>query len=114
MKYFKIKELVCPCCGEYNTTVRLESMLDMLRSKLGKPIKINSGTRCDEHNRKVGGSDTSSHVKGMAVDIHIPNDEYREELIWYAGQVGFTRIGIGSNFIHLDCDDSKRNALWRY
>ena len=43
-------------------------ILDPLRAKVGK-IRINSGYRTPEHNAKVGGSPTSQHTKGEAVDI---------------------------------------------
>ena len=40
-----------------------------LRKWYGKPIKINSFFRCTLLNQKVGGSSTSSHTKGEAIDI---------------------------------------------
>ena len=45
-------------------------VLQPLRDKYGKPMKVNSGYRCPELNRIVGGVATSQHVKGEAADIH--------------------------------------------
>ncbi len=45
-------------------------VLQPLRDKYGKPMKVNSGYRCPELNRIVGGVPTSQHVKGEAADIH--------------------------------------------
>lgn len=40
-----------------------------LRLWYGKPIKVNSFYRCMDLNKKVGGSATSQHCKGEAMDI---------------------------------------------
>lgn len=45
--------------------------LQPLRDKLGMPIAVNSGYRCPEVNRGVGGSRTSFHLRGMAADIRL-------------------------------------------
>lgn len=46
-----------------------ENVLQPLRDKLGKPIGINSGYRSKRLNMAVGGSETSQHCKGEAVDL---------------------------------------------
>ncbi len=46
-----------------------ERVLQPLRDKVGHPLKINSGYRCPELNREVGGVPTSQHTKGEAADI---------------------------------------------
>ena len=42
-----------------------------LRDKLGVPIHVNSGYRCPELNKAVGGVPTSQHQKGEAADLSI-------------------------------------------
>lgn len=42
--------------------------MNTIREFLGVPIKVNSGYRCPELNKKVGGVPTSYHTKGLAVD----------------------------------------------
>lgn len=44
-------------------------VLQPLRTKLNKPIKINSGYRNAQVNKLVGGVSTSQHSKGQAADI---------------------------------------------
>ena len=44
-------------------------VLDPLREAWGHPLHINSGYRCPELNRLVGGVPTSQHVLGQAADV---------------------------------------------
>lgn len=37
-----------------------------------RPVVINSGYRCPEHNAKIGGAPNSRHLHGDAVDLWIP------------------------------------------
>ena len=47
----------------------VETVLQPLRDRVGHPLRINSGYRCPDLNRAVGGVATSQHVKGEAADI---------------------------------------------
>lgn len=82
MKYFTIEELTrstTATAREINNTPTpeikanlerlVEKVLDPLREKYGKPITVNSGYRCPELNKAVGGSKTSDHMNGFSVDI---------------------------------------------
>lgn len=82
MKYFTIKELTHSVTAEFygidNTpsdeavaslTYLVDNLLDPIREKWGSPINVTSGYRCAKLNKKVGGSATSQHMKGEAVDI---------------------------------------------
>ncbi|MCF2611653.1 D-Ala-D-Ala carboxypeptidase family metallohydrolase [Fusobacterium perfoetens] len=42
--------------------------MNIIREFLGVPIIVNSGYRCKELNRKVGGVYNSKHLEGLAVD----------------------------------------------
>lgn len=93
---------------------QLVSALDMARSKAGVPFKINSGFRCQKHNKNVGAKPTSSHTLGLAVDIAYANGsqgiKILKALIPY-----FDRIGVGKNFIHVDIDPDKPSpVMWTY
>lgn len=56
------------CLG--NIQQLITRVLDPLREEYGKPIIVNSGYRCPALNKAVGGSPTSDHMTGCAVDIH--------------------------------------------
>lgn len=44
-------------------------LLEPIKKAYGKPIRVNSGYRCPQLNRLVGGSNNSSHMYGYAADI---------------------------------------------
>ena len=75
MKYFKMKEFECHCgcrmpdSARANIVALVEQVLDPVREKLGKPIRVNSGYRCPRHNEEVLGVRNSQHIKGEAADI---------------------------------------------
>ena len=48
------------------------TILQPLRDKIGKPVVINSGYRSQAVNSAVGGSATSAHRFGHAVDLIVP------------------------------------------
>ena len=52
----------------------VEFVLEPLRIHYGRPIIVTSGFRCAKLNKAVGGSATSQHVKGEAVDIRSVSD----------------------------------------
>lgn len=57
----------------------VRKVLQPLRDIYQKPMSVNSGYRCPELNKIVGGSSTSQHVKGEAADIKTGNqtESYR-------------------------------------
>lgn len=57
-----------------------DNVLEMLRKTFNAPVIINSGFRCPELNKYVGGVSTSQHAKGEAADIHIPG--VRNDAVW--------------------------------
>lgn len=49
---------------------RLAETLEAIRTALsGKSIQITSGYRCNDLNRRIGGSKSSAHMDGRAADI---------------------------------------------
>ena len=58
-----------------NLQYGVDMVLDPLRRLYGKPIRINSGFRCEQLNKLVGGVPNSWHQLGNAADIHISSAE---------------------------------------
>lgn len=68
---------------------KLSWWLQELRNKINRvhrselrsrelPVVITSGYRCPELNSAIGGSKTSQHMRGQAVDIHVPGMSARQ------------------------------------
>ena len=89
MKYFTIKELSSTNTGlpnippyevQKNLEALVENVLDPLRVKYGKPIRVNSGYRSAAVNAKVKGAKNSDHLYGYAADITAGNKVENKKL----------------------------------
>lgn len=91
MKHFTLRELIKSDTAirkgiknvpnrqeEQNLNALVDKILDPLREAYKKPIIVTSGFRCEELNRLVGGSKTSQHRTGQAVDIRTIPDTPEE------------------------------------
>ena len=113
MSYFKQSEFKCPCCGEIIVSAYLIHLLNIIREPLGKPMIINSGYRCKKYNKKVGGKESSAHLRGTAADIKCTNSTDRYSIVSLALASGFKRVGVYNTFIHIDVDDElPKEVLW--
>jgi len=117
---FSKSEFRCPCgCGSDNISRDLIVRLQMVRMAYNKPIHINSGVRCPEHNKEVGGVEDSEHVPvgdgpGEGADLQCDNGRDRYELLIRLVHK-FDRIGIGTDFIHVGVRETKpREVVWLY
>lgn len=107
---FKPTEFDCKGNGEYWHHPKALDMLQALRFDIRKPLVINSGHRSAEHNAKVRGVWNSQH-REWAADIST-NGHNRAELARAAIRAGFTGIGFGSTFLHVD--PRPWFVVWRY
>lgn len=114
VEFFSKDEFNCRCCETSNISANLVLKLDLARELADTPFIITSGYRCPKHNREVGGVKDSAHVLGLAVDIAVPDNIARLNILRGLIIAGFRRIGIGKDFIHADIDKSKPNNLWLY
>ena len=88
--------------------------LDEARERAGIPFVINSAYRSPEHPLSIK-NPTSSHLKGLAVDISVTNSRQRFIVLNALLEVGFIRIGIADTFIHVDLDNEKsKDVIWTY
>jgi zinc D-Ala-D-Ala carboxypeptidase len=91
------------------------NMLDATREDAKIPFPVNSGYRTPARNLLDGGKPDSAHLKGHAADIAAPSGTAKFLIIQSALRNGFRRIGVGSNFVHLDNDISlPPNVIWTY
>ncbi|MAK54946.1 MAG: peptidase M15 [Pusillimonas sp.] len=117
LKYFKFSEFDSPDKPESGKDMdgTFIQLLDKARGIANIPFRITSGYRTEEWNKKVGGRVGSSHLKGLAADIFYTNNRERFLIMSALLEVGFTRIGLGRNFIHCDLDfDKDLGVIWTY
>jgi len=118
--HFTLRECRCPCCQRIrigDILFRHMEKLETARQRLGFAIVINSGYRCLEHNKAIGGSKGSWHMD-FATDARpgwsggVDDDEFIRRLGAMHGmalELIFGGIEKHSTFIHLDT----RPILWR-
>ena len=114
IKYFKKPEFACKCgkyCDGYPAEIDMNmvKIADEIRSRIGKPIHINSGLRCKTHNANVGGVSNSQHLFGNAADLGCPSGctptqmaSIAEEIMGDTGGIGIYPWGI-----HIDTRSTK-------
>ena len=67
LKKYPYNEIPTQCL--VNLQYGVATILQPLRDALGCPIIINSGYRCPQVNKQVGGVANSQHMSGCAADI---------------------------------------------
>jgi len=99
---------------EDNMDVDFLAKLDEAREYANIPFIINSAYRSPEHSLSIK-NPSSSHIKGLAVDISVKDSRTRGLILDALRAVGFNRIGISDTFIHVDSDlDKSPNVTWLY
>ena len=114
IQYFNQDEFKCKCGCGMDITDELKDKILQARIISDTQYVVNSGARCKEHNAKVGASPTSSHTKGLAVDIGYKDSLQMAKIVYGLSKAGFTRFGIHHKFVHVDIDRDKPNAFWKY
>lgn len=124
--HFKVKEFKCPCQKCKRKKVRVSSLLlfklEMMIMIIDKsvevhrPMIVNSGNRCPEYNKKIGGHPNSTHIPkpdGEGADIKVKGMA-PIDLGLIAEEVGGLRIGIAEWGIHVDVRPPCPSKFWYY
>lgn len=114
LRYFKELEFknAKPSCSLDDMSEEFMLKLDEARSICCVPFVINSAYRSPEYEKQHGRSGSSSHCKGLAVDISCTDSVSRLKMLLALLAVGFRRIGIYPTFLHVDSDISKPVSIW--
>lgn len=104
-KNFSRHEFRCKCgtCDPIDPPQALIEVLQFIRDEFDQPVRIHSGHRCWDYNKRVGGVTNSQHLRAYAADLTIdgfpPNDVQdfvAEEIPTIGG------LGRYSTFTHID------------
>jgi putative chitinase len=69
-----------------------EKILEPVRKHFGKAVQINSSYRAPLVNKAVGGSKTSQHVNGQAIDFEIPGVDNKAVADWIGDNLEFDQV----------------------
>ena len=111
--HFTVKEFAC---HDGSDTVliddKLVGLLENIRDKFGKPVRINSAYRTAKYNAAIGGVSNSYHVKGMAADV-VVSGVSAKRVAQYAETLGCGGIGWyeQKKFVHIDT--RKNRVCWK-
>tara|TARA_B100000482_G_scaffold191632_1_gene177246 strand:- start:767 stop:1228 length:462 start_codon:yes stop_codon:yes gene_type:complete len=108
-----------------NMKLTAEKIFQPLREWVGGPIKVNSFFRSPELNEAIGGSKTSQHCKGQAIDI---DDVYgyktnAEMYTWIKENLNFDQMiwefgtDMNPNWVHISYvseEDNRNKCLKAY
>lgn len=113
-RYFQEKEFTrcTPPCKLSDMDEAFMYKLDEARDLCDFPFIVNSAFRTKSYELSKGRKGTSSHCKGLAMDIACASSFVRQSILSSLIKVGFRRIGIYPTFIHVDLDEDKISAVW--
>lgn len=117
-KYFTMAELVRSSTADRlginnrvplsllpNVQGLINHVLDPLRELYGQPVYVNSGYRCPELNKAVGGVENSYHVSGCAADLDTRQgyEENKKLFALIRDHLPYTELGWegGGRWIHV-------------
>ena len=98
-----------------------ENILEPVRAKFG-PVQINSSYRSPLVNKAVGGSKTSQHSNGEAVDFEVPGVSNKIVADWVCDNLPFDQVilefynakdGVNSGWVHASIKRNGRNRKQR-
>lgn len=115
LKYFSYDEferISSPVCKLDPSSLQ---RLDRAREIAGVPFIVTSAYRSPESEKAKGRSGFGAHTLGRAFDIKCVDSESRWHIVFGALAAGFTRIGIGSTFVHMDDAETLPSPrIWLY
>ncbi len=118
IKYFTKDEFACQCGGKYcngypeDIDMDMVRIADEIRHRIGKPIPINSGLRCEKHNARVGGVSNSQHRYGTAADLGKPAGVTPAKMAEIAETIMGNTGGIGVYPWGVHIDTRKTKSRW--
>ena len=116
-KNFNESEFTCKCgCGFNIIDQRIIDMAQVIRDEVGRPVRVNSGCRCEEHNKASKGVKGSNHTKGLAADLscEIGPAKLFDTVKKLHAQGKLPQLDYCIRYkwgVHIDCG-GKRKSLW--
>ena len=123
-KNFTTDEMACACpCHKAEMDEEFMRTLQSIRDEMQRPLKITSGFRCENHNKKVSSTGKRGpHTYAKAADILISGADALR-LFSVAQKHGVSGVGMSQKgdhnkrLVHLDTlspDEGPRPTVWTY
>ncbi len=93
----------------------LAKNLQVIRQKIGKPLRIVSGYRSPAYNKKCGGTKKSQHMQAKAADLRVSgmsSDELHAIIIELIDDEKIMQGGVGKYPLFVHYDVRGRKARW--
>ena len=103
-----------PSSGVRHNLLRLAEALEYIRLMFGgHPIRISSGYRCQDLNEAVGGSASSAHMLGLAVDFTCPDYGTPLEIarVIERSKMEFDQVIMEGTWVHLAIAGRQRRQV---
>jgi len=110
-RHFNLREFISPDTDEAKVDYHLVVVCELLRRELNVPITITSGYRTKTHNKRIGGSKDSYHMKGLAVDMVAEGISLRKLFIKATKIKGVGGLGWYQDS-HIHIDTRKDRLYW--
>lgn len=112
-RFFEVSEFDCTHTGENRMEHGFIELLDELRLICEFPLVVTSGYRSPNHPIEKVKPVPGTHAQGIAADLQTVDSYRRYILLKNAFVLGFTGVGVGKDFIHLDTRGGKPR-VWTY
>lgn len=116
-RFFKESEFnkCTPYCSLQNMEQSFIDRLDAMRLITGVPMILTSAYRSFDWEISKGRTGTGDHPQGKGADIQCTTTGQRHRFLNAAIRAGFSRIGIGKNFIHVGSGNNlPEKVVWLY
>lgn len=110
-KYYNVIE---PYPEYWNNVVNLAKLIQPIRDKFGRPIKVESWFRIAEYNPIVGGGSDSQHLIANAFDTVKPSNATLQQYLDEVRKTDATGIGIMKRGLHIDLKKNVKRREWYY
>lgn len=100
-----------PASSESALNPQLVELIKSAQALAGFTFTITSAFRSKAHELSRGRNGSSSHTKGLAVDISARDSHARYKILVSLACVGVPRLGVGKTFIHADIDETKAHPI---
>lgn len=114
-EFFTEAETHCKCgrleCDAPPMDMTTMLKADAIRRDFGRPLTVNSGSRCAFRNAEDGGKPDSMHLLGKAIDFHADDTFDLRRLVELACKHGLTFGLISDRAIHVDTRPGRPKAF---